>query len=98
MPLEQFLKPPTTVYNFNTNKENRYVPLALELLKLDSRLDAIRLRCVPSRIKEEVFWRNYLSCVYEIAQGNAENSKPIQSANNTELHALKTDNAVRFML
>eukprot|EP01102_Stenamoeba_stenopodia_P008807 TRINITY_DN2573_c0_g1_i1.p1 TRINITY_DN2573_c0_g1~~TRINITY_DN2573_c0_g1_i1.p1 ORF type:complete len:500 (-),score=139.05 TRINITY_DN2573_c0_g1_i1:115-1614(-) len=41
--------------------EPPYVGLAKKLLELDPSLGGIRRKLVPSRIKELVFWRNYLT-------------------------------------
>ncbi len=45
---ETFLRAPDVVYNFAVH-ENRYVSVAVMLLKLDPRLDSFRLRCVPAK-------------------------------------------------
>ena len=41
--------------------EPPYVELAKKLLELDPNLGGTRRKLVPSRIKELVFWRNYLT-------------------------------------
>lgn len=79
--LDEFMQHPTTVFNFNTVHDTRYVSAATMLLKLDPRLNEFRMRCVPARQKESVFWRNYLSRVLAIIvedQENQENHMPPQ--------------------
>ena len=65
-PEKHFLVPPETIYNFRLDSP-AYVPLAMTLLKVDRTLDQVRHRLVPARTKEAVFWRNYISRVFDIA-------------------------------
>ncbi|GFS32168.1 synapse-associated protein 1 [Nephila pilipes] len=59
--------PPEGVFEFNLDN---FLPVAELLLREDPRLQKMRFKLVPKRVKEEIFWRNYFYRIKLIQQSS----------------------------
>nr|XP_018669830.1 synapse-associated protein 1 isoform X1 [Ciona intestinalis] len=62
-----FLRSPPSGVQFNFEYEQSY-PVAMATLKEDENLKKMRFNLVPTKVKEEMFWRNYFYRVSLIKQ------------------------------
>jgi len=89
MESRNFLRSPPTGIQFNFEMDH-YFPTAIATLKEDKNLRKMRFALVPTKIKEELFWRNYFYRVSLIKQTlqlhtiQQTSSKPQQVVNNSD--------------
>jgi len=89
MESRNFLRSPPSGIPFNFEMDH-YFPTAIATLKEDKNLRKMRFALVPTKIKEELFWRNYFYRVSLIKQTlqlhtiQQTSSKPQQVVNNSD--------------
>jgi len=89
MESRNFLRSPPTGIQFNFEMDH-YFPTAIATLKEDKNLRKMRFALVPTKVKEELFWRNYFYRVSLIKQTlqlhtiQQASSKPQQVVTNSD--------------